>query len=216
MPAESLRPLTQKTLALAARELAARDRLLANIHATYGDPPLWQRASGFRTLVHIILEQQVSLSSAKSMLLRLETAVQPFTPERFLEVGDEHLRRLGVTRQKSAYVLHLSDEIVRGELNFRRLARLSNDEALVTLTRIKGIGLWSANIYLLMAMRRADIWPAGDLALAVAIHELKNLKKRPSPEELEAFAEQWRPHRAVAARMLWQYYLGRKIREKSV
>jgi DNA-3-methyladenine glycosylase II len=208
--------LTQKTLALAARELAARDRLLANIHATYGDPPLWQRASGFRTLVHIILEQQVSLSSAKSMLLRLETAVQPFTPERFLEVGDEHLRRLGVTRQKSAYVLHLSDEIVRGELNFRRLARLSNDEALVTLTRIKGIGLWSANIYLLMAMRRADIWPAGDLALAVAIHELKNLKKRPSPEELEAFAEQWRPHRAVAARMLWQYYLGRKIREKSV
>ena len=216
MPAESLRPLTQKTLALAARELAARDRLLANIHATYGDPPLWQRASGFRTLVHIILEQQVSLSSAKSMLLRLETAVQPFTPERFLEVGDEHLRRLGVTRQKSAYVLHLSDEIVRGELNFRRLARLSNDEALVTLTRIKGIGLWSANIYLLMAMRRADIWPAGDLALAVAIHELKNLKKRPSPEELEAFAERWRPHRAVAARMLWQYYLGRKIREKSV
>lgn len=216
MPAESLRPLTQKTLALAARELATRDRLLANIHATYGDPPLWQRASGFRTLVHIILEQQVSLSSAKSMLLRLETAVQPFTPERFLEVGDEHLRRLGVTRQKSAYVLHLSDEIVRGELNFRRLARLSNDEALVTLTRIKGIGLWSANIYLLMAMRRADIWPAGDLALAVAIHELKNLKKRPSPEELEAFAEQWRPHRAVAARMLWQYYLGRKIREKSV
>jgi DNA-3-methyladenine glycosylase II len=208
--------LTQKTLALAARELAARDRLLANIHATYGDPPLWQRASGFRTLVHIILEQQVSLSSAKSMLLRLETAVQPFTPERFLEVGDEHLRRLGVTRQKSAYVLHLSDEIVRGELNFRRLARLSNDEALVTLTRIKGIGLWSANIYLLMAMRRADIWPAGDLALAVAIHELKNLKKRPSPEELEAFAEQWRPHRAVAARMLWQYYLGRKIRKKSV
>jgi DNA-3-methyladenine glycosylase II len=216
LPAESLRPLTQKTLALAARELAARDRLLANIHATYGDPPLWQRASGFRTLVHIILEQQVSLSSAKSMLLRLETAVQPFTPERFLEVGDEHLRRLGVTRQKSAYVLHLSDEIVRGELNFRRLARLSNDEALVTLTRIKGIGLWSANIYLLMAMRRADIWPAGDLALAVAIHELKNLKKRPSPEELEAFAERWRPHRAVAARMLWQYYLGRKIREKSV
>jgi DNA-3-methyladenine glycosylase II len=208
--------LTQKTLALAARELAARDRLLANIHATYGDPPLWQRASGFRTLVHIILEQQVSLSSAKSMLLRLETAVQPFTPERFLEVGDEHLRRLGVTRQKSAYVLHLSDEIVRGELNFRRLARLSNDEALVTLTRIKGIGLWSANIYLLMAMRRADIWPAGDLALAVAIHELKNLKKRPSPEELEAFAEQWRPHRAVAARMLWQYYLGRKTRVMSV
>ena len=217
MPADTLRPLilSRKTLALAARELASRDQLLANIHATYGDPPLWQRASGFRTLVHIILEQQVSLSSAKSMLLRLETAIQPFTPERFLELGDERLRKLGVTRQKSTYVLHLSDEIVSGRLKLRGLARLNDDQVLVRLTGIKGIGLWSANIYLLMAMRRADIWPAGDLALAVAIQELKNLKRRPSPQELEAIAEQWRPHRAVAARMLWQYYLGRKIRVKS-
>jgi DNA-3-methyladenine glycosylase II len=197
-------------LALAARELAARDQLLANIHAAYGDPPLWQRASGFRTLVHIILEQQVSLSSAKSMLLRLETAIQPFTPERFLELGDERLRRLGVTRQKSAYVLHLSDGLVSGRLKLSGLSRLSDDQALVRLTGIKGIGLWSANIYLLMAMRRADIWPAGDLALAVAIQELKNLERRPTPDELEAIAEVWRPHRAVAARMLWQYYLGRK------
>jgi DNA-3-methyladenine glycosylase II len=210
VPAEALRPLTQKTLALAARELAARDQILANILATYGDPPLWQRASGFRTLVHIILEQQVSLSSAKSMLLRLETAIQPFTPERFLELGDAQLRQLGVTRQKSAYVLHLSDEIVSGALNFRSLARLKDQEALGRLTRIKGIGLWSANIYLLMAMRRADIWPAGDLALAVAIQELKSLPTRPSHDELERIAEQWRPYRAVAARMLWQYYLGRK------
>ena len=217
LPAEPLRPLTlsRKTLALAARELAARDQLLANIHATYGDPPLWQRAGGFRTLVHIILEQQVSLSSAKSMLLRLETAIQPFTPQRFLELGDDGLRRLGVTRQKSAYVLHLSDELVSGRLKLSGLSRMSDDEVLVRLTGLKGIGLWSANIYLLMAMRRADIWPAGDLALAVAIQELKNLERRPSPDELEAIAEQWRPHRAVAARMLWQYYLGRKIRPKS-
>jgi len=202
--------LTQKSLAAAARQLAARDELLANIHATYGDPPLWQRSSGFRTLVHIILEQQVSLSSAKSMLLRLEAAIQPFTPERFLELGENHLRQLGVTRQKSAYVLHLAESIVSGSLSLRGLSRLSDEQALVRLTGIKGIGLWSANIYLLMAMRRADIWPAGDLALAVAIKELKGLETRPSPEELEKIAENWRPHRAVAARMLWQYYLGRK------
>ncbi len=210
MPTEPLRPLTQKTLALAARELAARDQLLANIHATFGDPPLWQRATGFRTLVHIILEQQVSLSSAKSMLLRLETAIQPFTPERFLELGEMGLRQLGVTRQKSSYLLHLADSIVSGRLSLRGLSRLSDDQVLVRLTGIKGIGLWSANIYLLMAMRRADIWPAGDLALAVALQELKRLPARPSPEQLEAIAEAWRPHRAVAARMLWQYYLGRK------
>ena len=209
--AEPGRPLTQKTLALAARELAARDGLLANIHARYGDPPLWQRATGFRTLVHIILEQQVSLSSAKSMLLRLETAIDPFTPERFLELGELRLRELGVTRQKSSYLLHLSETIVEGRLNLRGLARMSDDQVLVRLTGIKGIGLWSANIYLLMAMRRADIWPAGDLALAVAVKELKGLTTRPTPEELELIAEVWRPHRAVAARMLWQYYLGRKI-----
>lgn len=202
--------LTQKTLALAARELAARDQLLANIHATFGDPPLWQRATGFRTLVHIILEQQVSLSSAKSMLLRLEAAIQPFTPERFSELGELHLRRLGVTRQKSAYLLHLSESLVSGRLRLRSLSSLSDDRAVLRLTEIKGIGLWSANIYLLMAMRRADIWPAGDLALAVAIKELKGLPTKPSPDELEQIAEAWRPHRAVAARMLWQYYLGRK------
>ena len=210
MSSELLRPLTQKTLALAARELAARDRLLANIHATYGDPPMWQRTAGFRTLVHIILEQQVSLSSAKSMLLRLETAIQPFTPERFIELGEMGLRQLGVTRQKSSYLVHLSESLVKRQLSLKSLSRLSDDQVLEKLTGIKGIGLWSANIYLLMAMRRADIWPAGDLALAVALKELKGLAKRPTPEELEVIAEAWRPHRAVAARMLWQYYLGRR------
>ena len=205
------KPLTQKSLALAARELAARDKTLAGILATYGDPPLWRRATGFQTLVHIILEQQVSLQSAKSMLVRLEGAIQPFTPFRFIELGDGYLRGLGVTRQKSAYLLHLSNSIVNGDLSFTRLARMSDDEARLVLTRVKGIGSWSADVYLLMAMRRADIWPAGDLALAVAMQDLKGLARRPGPEELEHLAEPWRPHRAVAARMLWQYYLGKKF-----
>jgi DNA-3-methyladenine glycosylase II len=206
-----LKPLTQKSLALAARELAARDEMLAGIHAHHGDPPLWRRATGFSTLAHIILEQQVSLKSAKAMLVRLEASIQPFTPLRFLELGDTYLRSLGVTRQKSAYLLDLSESIVAGRLSFTKLARMSDEEARVVLTRIKGIGLWSADVYLLMAMRRADIWPAGDLALAVAMKELKGLAHRPGPIELEKLAEQWRPHRAVAARMLWQYYLGKKI-----
>ena len=205
-----MRPLTQKSLALAARELAARDEMLAAIHAKHGDPPLWRRAAGFTTLVHIILEQQVSLKSAKSMLVRLEGVIKPFTPERFLELGDAHLRGLGVTRQKSSYLLDLSSAIVKEELSFTRLARMSYVEARVALTKIKGIGSWSADVYLLMAMRRADIWPAGDLALAVAMKELMGLPARPGPIELERWAEQWRPHRAVAARMLWQYYLGKR------
>src|SRR5829696_9644431 len=106
-----LQPLTQKSLARAARELAARDKTLAGILSTYGDPPLWRRATGFPTLVHIILEQQVSLKSAKSMLNRIEAAVQPFTPLRFTELGDTYLRSLGLTRQKSAYILDLSSAI---------------------------------------------------------------------------------------------------------
>ena len=160
--------------------------------------------------MHIILEQQVSLKSARSMLTRLEAAIQPFTPLRFLELGDTYLRSLGVTRQKSAYLIDLSMSIVDGELSFTKLSRMTDDEARIALTRVKGIGSWSADVYLLMAMRRADIWPAGDLALAVAIQDLNGLPKRPSPDDLEDMAEKWRPHRAVAARMLWQYYLGRK------
>ena len=205
------KPLTQKSLALAARELAARDPILAGIFAAYGDPPLWRRATGFQTLVHIILEQQVSLKSAKAMLVRLEAAIQPFTPPRFIELGDGYLRSLGVTRQKSAYLVHLAGSIVNGELSFDRLARMSDDEARLALMQIKGIGSWSADVYLLMAMRRADIWPAGDLALAVAMQDLRGLARRPGSDELERLAEQWRPHRAVAARMLWQYSLGKKF-----
>lgn len=209
------KPLTQKSLALAARELAARDETLANILATYGDPPLWRRATGFQTLAHIILEQQVSLKSAKAMLVRLEGAIQPFTPLRFIELGDSYLRSLGVTRQKSAYLLHLAYSIVNGELSFTKLARMSDDDARLVLQRVKGIGSWSADVYLLMAMRRADIWPAGDLALAVAMKDLKGLARRPAPEELERLAEHWRPHRAVAARMLWQYYLGKQSAKRT-
>ena len=150
------------------------------------------------------------------MLTRLENAIQPFTPLRFIELGDAHLRGLGVTRQKSAYLLHLSTSIVSGELSFEKLSRMKDDEARVVLTRIKGIGSWSADVYLLMAMRRADIWPAGDLALAVAMKDLMNLEKRPGPDELEKLAEKWRPHRAVAARMLWQYYLAKQASRKNL
>jgi DNA-3-methyladenine glycosylase II len=171
---------------------------------------MWRRRAGFETLVHIILEQQVSLKSAKAMLVRLQSAIDPFMPERFVELGDTHLRSLGVTRQKSAYLLHLSENILNGELSLTSLSRMPDDAVRFKLTQIKGIGSWSADVYLLMAMRRADIWPAGDLALAVAAKDLFRLQQKPSPEELERIAEKWRPYRAVAARMLWQHYLGKK------
>ena len=144
------------------------------------------------------------------MFKRLNSSITPFGPERFLKLGEGHFRSLGVTRQKSAYLVDLSSALVSGRLNLTRLTRLSDDEAKASLMSVKGIGSWSAEVYLLMAMRRADIWPAGDLALAVAVKELMGLAERPGPEELIRIAEGWRPHRAVAARMLWQYYLAKR------
>lgn len=206
----SFRVLTRQTLAKAARELALQDKNLADILLKHGEPPMWRRTAGFPTLVHIILEQQVSLRSGKAMFDRLNGAIQPFNPERFLFHGEGYLRGLGVTRQKSAYLIHLSTLLVAGELSLARLTKLNDDEARRALMRVKGIGAWSADVYLLMAMRRADVWPSGDLALAVALQDLLRMEKRPSPEDLDVLAQKWRPFRAVAARMLWQHYLAKK------
>ena len=143
------------------------------------------------------------------MFDRLNNAIQPFTPEEFFDRGETYLRSLGVTRQKAAYLVHLSSLIVSGELQLTKLSRLSDQDVRQQLMQVKGIGFWSADVYLLMAMRRADIFPSGDLALAIAAKELLGLKQNPSPDQLEKLAEKWRPLRAVAARMLWQFYLAR-------
>jgi DNA-3-methyladenine glycosylase II len=206
--------LSKQTLAEIARDLATRDKQLAGIFQRHGPPPLWRRATGFATLVHIILEQQVSLRSGKAMFDRLSAAIDPFSPEEFVERGENYLRSLGVTRQKSSYLVALASLISGGQLNIARLSRMDDHNARLALTQVKGIGSWSADVYLLMAMRRADIWPAADLALAVAAKDLMGLTTRPTPEQLELLAERWRPHRAVAARMLWQYYLAKKADAK--
>ena len=148
------------------------------------------------------------------MFDRLESAIIPFAPEQFVSCGEEFLRRLGVTRQKAAYLIHLAELIVKGQLILPRLSRMTDEDARQALMNVKGIGAWSADVYLLMAMCRADIWPAGDLALAAAAKELFQLRARPSQIELEALAEKWRPLRAVAARMMWQYYLATRAKPK--
>ena len=142
------------------------------------------------------------------MFGRLTTNIQPFTPERFLELGDAYLRSLGVTRQKSAYFLSLAEAATAG--NLANLARLDDEEARSALMRVKGIGSWTADIYLLMVLKRPDVWPNGDIALATAAMNLKKLNSRPSYLQLAEMAENWRPFRSVAARMLWQYYLAER------
>jgi DNA-3-methyladenine glycosylase II len=171
---------------------------------------LWARRPGFPTLVKIILEQQVSLASAASMFARMKRNIVPFRPARMIELGEVHLKSLGLTRQKTAYCLHLAQSLADKRLRLSQLSRMSDAKAKVALMEIKGLGAWSADVYLLMALRRPDVWPVNDLALAVAVTKLKQLTRRPNPTQLTEMAEAWRPYRSVAARMLWQYYLAER------
>jgi DNA-3-methyladenine glycosylase II len=205
--------LTETSLAKAAKQLASRDDDLGYILGRFGPPPLWARRPGFPTLVKIILEQQVSLVSAAAIFGRLRANVVPFHPARMIELGEDHLKAQGLTRQKTAYCLHLAQSIHEKRLNLNRLQRMEDEKARTALMKVKGIGSWSADVYLLMALGRFDIWPATDLALAIAVTKLKQLQSRPGPDQLSELAEAWRPFRSVAARMLWQYYLAKVVKQ---
>ena len=196
--------------ARAVGELAECDADLAHVIDLYGQPPLWIREPGFATLVYIILEQQVSLASAKAAFDRLNAAVRPLTPRRFLKLTDSELLRIGFSRQKTLYTRLLAESLSRRHFDLRYLRELQDDAARKMLTAFKGIGNWTADIYLLSALRRPDIWPVGDLALATAVQEVKRLRQRPSPEKLEKMSAPWRPWRAVAARLFWHHYLSKR------
>jgi DNA-3-methyladenine glycosylase II len=200
-------PLNKKTLAEGVTFLSTVDPALARVHTKLGLPPLWAREPGFPTLVHIILEQQVSLASAKAAFVKLQQAAGAVTPETFLQYNDDELKRFGFSRQKTAYCRGLAQSILSNELNLEKLALMDDASARSTLISIKGIGPWTANIYLLMVLLRPDIWPSGDLALAVAYQKLIGLASRPTTEQLSEIAIRWQPWRAVAARLLWHYYL---------
>jgi len=201
--------LTKKKLAQGVADLASRDEDLAAVVDKHGPPPLWSRKPGFPTLVQIILEQQVSLASAKAAFEKLKTALEEVTPEGLLGLNDGELKTIGFSRQKARYCRGLAQAIVDDELDLEGLSRLTDGDARKALTSLVGIGRWTADIYLLMALRRPDIWPKGDLALAKAAQQVKGLEELPGQDQLEELAESWQPWRAVAARILWHHYLSR-------
>lgn len=201
--------LTPRRLAHAARWLAARDPDLGRLHARHGTPPLWGRPPGFATLAHIVLEQQVSLASARAMRRRLTSSLGRFDAERIGNAGERGLKAMGVTRQKARYLASAAVAVRNGTLDLGRLRHAPDDDVLATLTRLPGIGPWTAQVYLVMALRRPDVWPRGDLALLRALARVKRVR-RLSDERAHAIAERWRPWRAVAARMLWQQYLAER------
>ncbi len=169
---------------------------------------MWARRPGFPTLLRIVLEQQVSLVSARAMYERLKSNIEPFTAAGFIESGEAFLRSLGVTRQKAHYCVQVAHAFTNGHLD--EISSMSDEDAHSKLVSIKGVGPWTANIYLLMVLKRPDIWPDGDVALATAVGKLRKIDPRPSFPELAKIAGGWRPYRSVAARMLWQYYLAER------
>lgn len=197
--------LGEASLLEAVKILSARDADLARVIQLYGPPPLWAREPGFATLVWIILEQQVSLASAKATFQKLSATI-PVIPKDFLKLDDATLRAIGFSRQKTAYVRHLSRAILDG-FDLDGLQHLDDAKVKTRLIELKGIGSWTADIYLLMVLSRPDVWPVGDLALQIAVQRLKGLSVRPTALELEAIGQPWKPWRAVAARILWHFYL---------
>jgi DNA-3-methyladenine glycosylase II len=203
--------LTRAALLQSVEELTARDRRLAAIVEDFGPPPLFARPRGFPTLAWIILEQQVSLASAAALYSKLEAAVGGVvTPEAVTALGTDGLLRLGFTRQKARYVHGLAGRIGSGQLDLARLATLDDADAERTLLEVPGIGPWTAAIYLLMALRRPDVWPPGDLGLHKSLAEVRCLREVPSTAMAAQHALRWRPWRAVAARLLWHAYLSRR------
>jgi DNA-3-methyladenine glycosylase II len=201
--------LTTRSIRAAALELGARDPALAGSLRRYGPPPLWAREPSFATLVHLILEQQVSLASARAAFDRLTATLDVVEPSAFRTLDDAQLRTIGFSRQKAGYARALAAALQNG-FSLDALRCLSDDGVREALIAHRGIGRWTADIYLTMCLLRPDVWPRGDRALATAARDLLELDQLPTDAELETMVEPWHPYRAVAARMLWFDYLLRR------
>jgi len=188
-------------------KLAKKDLHLQSILQQYGHPPMWSRPATFASLVHIILEQQVSLASAKAALEKLKEKIGRITPEKVLLLSDAALRACYFSRQKTVYVRCLAEAIVTKKLQLKKLELATDDAIRFELKKIKGIGDWTVDVYLLFVLQRSDIFPTGDLAMVNALKQIKHLPKETSKEELIQIAEAWRPHRSLATMLLWHHYI---------
>jgi len=201
------RVLTRESLKTGVEELCARDRTLAAIASRVGVPPLWARRPGFPTLVHIILEQQVSIVAARTLYRRLQRHLGVVSARSIHAMGEAGLREFGLTRQKARYCFGLAQLILDGRIDLSAVASSPDPVGREMLLSVPGIGPWSIDIYFLMALRRPDVWPTGDLALATALRDVKRLNEIPQREKQQKIAFRWAPWRSVAARLLWAHYL---------
>jgi DNA-3-methyladenine glycosylase II len=204
---------TEDDLSAGLAGLVRAEPLFARALEIGGRPPLRRRAASLASLLEIIVAQQVSKASAAAIWLRMETVLAPLTAERLATATDDDYRAAGLSRPKVRTMRAIADAMLSGGLGFDRLAALEDAQVHAHLTAVKGIGPWTADIYLLSCLGRADAWPAGDLALQVAAGELLGLDTRPDAKAMTALSEPWRPWRGVAARCLWSYYGATRSRD---
>lgn len=188
-------------------QLGKKDKDLQSIIHQYGYPPMWTRPNNFESLVHIILEQQVSLASALSALKKLQEKTIELTPDAIIQLNDEEMRACYVSRQKTIYIRGLANALVKNEIDLQQLKLLTNDQVRATLIELKGIGNWTIDVYLMFVLQRLDIFPIADLAVINAIKKLKQLPKSTEKETIQKMSEDWKPFRTVASMLLWHYYL---------
>jgi len=186
--------------------LIERDADIARAFRLAGQPAPRKRPPGFASLLRIIVNQQVSQHAGQAIWRRLEDGLGDVSPKSVLGRPERRLRTLGLSRAKARYARALAGMVVSREIDLNGLKRLDDDAARAELTRVPGIGRWTADIYLMFALGRPDVWPSGDLALAVAAERLLGRKRRPSPKEMETIGHAWRPWRTAAALMLWHFY----------
>lgn len=191
-------------------ELTKRDAGLQQIVEQYGYPPFWSRPPGFATLVHIILEQQVSLASAMAAYTRLSEKCGQVQPQAILQLSDAELKSCYFSRQKIVYVRSLAEAFISGRINPDDFATLPDEAVRTLLKQVKGIGNWTSDIYLIFALHRTDVFPAGDLAVINACKQLKGLPTHTPRETIVQLAEAWQPYRSLAAFLLWHYYIKRR------
>jgi DNA-3-methyladenine glycosylase II len=202
-----MQPLCEAALTEGVDALAAIDRNVARALERVGYPAPRQREPGFATLLRIMVAQQLSTRSAAAIWARVEEACLPLvTAERFLALGDEAFNAIGFSRQKMAYGRSLAEAVASGALNLDALATVPEEEAIAAISALRGFGRWSAEIYLLFALGRADAFPADDLGLQIGMQRLKGLAARPNRKALDQLAEPWRPWRGCGAIFLWHYY----------
>lgn len=187
--------------------LTNRHRLFAGIHDQYGPPPNWKRPQGFISLSKIILEQQVSLASAKAHFNKLNNYIPQFSPEEILKLSDKEMFTCQISRQKAKYLRELSSALLSGSLQLNRMRKLEEAEIRERLTSIKGIGAWTSDIYLMFCLQAKDVFPIGDIAV---VNTIRKLTKAQSREEIEKLSEKWKPFRSLATYYLWHHYLSQK------